>query len=158
MAGLGTAINTAGVMKIENGALVSGQAMMVVLCIALGALVGEMINIEEWFERFGEWLKRKTGNAKDKNFVNGFDLFFWKRMRVFRNSCFRVRRCDHVAGNTTETDHDGSRAELSIHDRIYPDLLCGIKSGLGKENSGCKLVAGTCVCGHSGIFANFILK
>ena len=102
MAGLGTAINTAGVMKIENGALVSGQAMMVVLCIALGALVGEMINIEEWFERFGEWLKRKTGNAKDKNFVNGFDLFFWKRMRVFRNSCFRVRRCDHVAGNTTD--------------------------------------------------------
>lgn len=88
MAGLGTAINTAGVMKIENGALVSGQAMMVVLCIALGALVGEMINIEEWFERFGEWLKRKTGNAKDKNFVNGFDLFFWKRIRVFRNSCF----------------------------------------------------------------------
>ena len=71
MAGLGTAINTAGVMKIENGALVSGQAMMVVLCIALGALVGEMLNIEEWFERFGEWLKRKTGNAKDKNFVNG---------------------------------------------------------------------------------------
>ena len=41
MAGLGTAINTAGVMKIENGALVSGQEMMVVLCIALGALVGE---------------------------------------------------------------------------------------------------------------------
>ena len=78
MAGLGTAINTAGVMKIENGALVSGQAMMVVLCIALGALVGEMINIEEWFERFGEWLKRKTGNAKDKNFVNGFDLFSGK--------------------------------------------------------------------------------
>ncbi|MGN0403729.1 MAG: DUF554 domain-containing protein, partial [Bariatricus sp.] len=61
-----------GMMKIENGALVSGQTMLVVLCIALGALVGEMINIEEWFERFGEWLKRKTGNAKDKNFVNGF--------------------------------------------------------------------------------------
>lgn len=126
MAGLGTAINTAGVMKIENGALVSGQAMMVVLCIALGALVGEMINIEEWFERFGEWLKRKTGNAKDKNFVNGFDLFSWERMRVFRNSCFRVRRCDHVAGNTTETDHDGSRAELSFYDRFYFDLLCGV--------------------------------
>lgn len=61
-----------GMMKIEDGALVSGQTMLVVLCIALGALVGEMINIEDWFEQFGEWLKRKTGNAKDKNFVNGF--------------------------------------------------------------------------------------
>ena len=61
-----------GMMKIENGALESGQTMLVVLCIALGAMVGEIINIENWFERFGEWLKRKTGNAKDKNFVNGF--------------------------------------------------------------------------------------
>ena len=158
MAGLGTAINTAGVMKIENGALVSGQAMMVVLCIALGALVGEMINIEEWFERFGEWLKRKTGNAKDKNFVNGFDLFSWERMRAFRNSCFRVRRCDHVAGNTTETDHDGSRAELSLYDRFYFDLLCRNKFGLGKENEGCKQASVTWVCGHSGFFADFILS
>lgn len=35
-------------------------------------MIGESINIEGWFERFGEWLKIKTGNAKDKDFVNGF--------------------------------------------------------------------------------------
>ena len=49
-----------------------GRSMFVVVCIALGTLVGELINIEGLFERFGEWLKVKTGNAKDKDFVNAF--------------------------------------------------------------------------------------
>lgn len=69
-------IGVAGAMeemlKIENGSLTSGHAMLVVLCLTLGALVGEIVNIEDKFEKFGEWLKIKTGNAKDKNFVNGF--------------------------------------------------------------------------------------
>jgi uncharacterized membrane protein YqgA involved in biofilm formation len=30
------------------------------------------MNIEGAFERFGEWLKIKSGNAKDKGFVNAF--------------------------------------------------------------------------------------
>lgn len=61
-----------GMMKIEGTSLTSGRSMFVVICLALGALIGESINIEGWFERFGEWLKIKTGNAKDKDFVNGF--------------------------------------------------------------------------------------
>lgn len=61
-----------GMMQIENGALTSGRSMFVVICLALGALVGETIDIDGKFERFGEWLKVKTGNAKDKDFVNGF--------------------------------------------------------------------------------------
>lgn len=59
-------------LRIENDSLYSGKAMLVVICLALGAFVGEMIGIENQFERFGEWLRIKTGNAKDKNFVNGF--------------------------------------------------------------------------------------
>ena len=61
-----------GMLKIEDGTLGSSQTMLVVICLALGGLIGEIINIENWFERFGEWLKIKTGNAKDKNFVNAF--------------------------------------------------------------------------------------
>lgn len=57
---------------MEQMLLVGGKSMFVVICIALGALVGELINIEGWVERFGEWLKVKTGNAKDKDFVNAF--------------------------------------------------------------------------------------
>lgn len=52
--------------------LAAERSMFIVVCIALGALVGELINIERLFERFGEWLKKKTGNAKDKDFVNAF--------------------------------------------------------------------------------------
>ena len=61
-----------GMLTIDNGVISSGHAMLVTICLALGTMVGEIINIEEWFERFGEWLKVKTGNAKDKEFVNAF--------------------------------------------------------------------------------------
>ena len=61
-----------GMMKIENGTLAGGRSMFVVICLALGALIGETIDIDGLFERFGEWLKMRTGNAKDKDFVNGF--------------------------------------------------------------------------------------
>lgn len=61
-----------GMLSVDGGGLRSGQALMVVLCLALGALVGEAIDIEARFTRFGEWLKQKTGNAKDKGFVDGF--------------------------------------------------------------------------------------
>ena len=61
-----------GMLQLREGGLQSGQALMVVLCLAFGALVGEAVDIESRFERFGEWLKQKTGNAKDKSFVDGF--------------------------------------------------------------------------------------
>lgn len=61
-----------GMLTVQDGGIVSQSAMFVVLALVLGALIGELINIEGWFERFGEWLKIKTGNAKDKNFVNAF--------------------------------------------------------------------------------------
>lgn len=61
-----------GMLKISGTSVSSGKSMFVVISIALGALIGEILNIEHWFERFGEWLKIKTGNAKDKTFVDGF--------------------------------------------------------------------------------------
>lgn len=61
-----------GMLTINDGVITSGQAMLVTICLASGTLVGEAINIEGLFERFGEWLKIKTGNAKDQDFVNAF--------------------------------------------------------------------------------------
>lgn len=37
-----------------------------------GTLIGELIGIEKGFDRFGEWLKKKSGNDGDKQFVNAF--------------------------------------------------------------------------------------
>lgn len=61
-----------GMLTINNGVISSGQAMLVTLCLALGTLVGEIIDIERYIEKFGEWLKIKTGNSKDSEFVNAF--------------------------------------------------------------------------------------
>ena len=61
-----------GMLHIDAGTIVSGKSMLVVLCLAIGTIIGELIGIEKGFERFGEWLKKKTGNSKDKQFVNAF--------------------------------------------------------------------------------------
>ena len=73
--GVGTLfLSVAGAMNymLHNDLLPGGGSMLIIACLALGGLIGEILNIENWFERFGEWLKKKTGNAKDKQFVNGF--------------------------------------------------------------------------------------
>ena len=61
-----------GMMKVRGDSLVSGQSLLIICCLALGALIGEILGIEEGFQRFGEWLKRKTGNERDAGFVNAF--------------------------------------------------------------------------------------
>ena len=75
--GLGTmCLGIAGVMEgmlsVEDGRIVSGRGLFVILCLAVGVLIGEWIDLEAKFERFGEWLKKKSGNAKDEKFVDGF--------------------------------------------------------------------------------------
>ena len=59
-------------LTVENGAVVSHGAMLVIGCLTIGAVIGELLDLEGAFERFGEWLKQKTGNAKDKRFVDAF--------------------------------------------------------------------------------------
>lgn len=61
-----------GMLSVEGNSIVSANSMLIVVCLAIGALIGEILNIEDKFERFGEWLKQKSGNAKDKRFVEGF--------------------------------------------------------------------------------------
>ena len=77
MCGLGTMfLGIAGVMEgmlsVEGNKVVSGRGLFVLLCLVVGILIGEWIDLEDKFERFGEWLKRKSGNAKDAKFVDGF--------------------------------------------------------------------------------------
>lgn len=62
-----------GIMSLgADGKLHSGRSMLIVSCLALGALVGELIDIEGWFERLGEWLKKKSGSSGDNKFIDGF--------------------------------------------------------------------------------------
>lgn len=59
-------------LSVENGTIVSSGSMLIIGCLAIGSFVGELMDIEGGFERFGQWLKIKSGNAKDKGFVNAF--------------------------------------------------------------------------------------
>lgn len=61
-----------GMLQIDGASLTSGRSMLVVLCLALGTVIGELLGIENCFERFGEWLKGRTGNAGDASLVNAF--------------------------------------------------------------------------------------
>lgn len=69
---LGIAGALEGMLTVEGTGVVSGGTMLIISCLALGSLVGEFLDLEGAFERFGQWLKIKTGNAKDKGFVDAF--------------------------------------------------------------------------------------
>ncbi len=59
-------------ITVEAAAIVSSGSMLIIGCLTIGAVIGEAMDIEGAFERFGEFLKIKSGNAKDKGFVNAF--------------------------------------------------------------------------------------
>ena len=59
-------------IPLDEKSLPGGGSMLIIACVALGGLLGELVNIDRGFERFGEWLKWKTGSAGDQGFVNGF--------------------------------------------------------------------------------------
>ena len=61
-----------GMLKIKSSQISSGRSMLVVLCLAVGTIIGELIGIENGFEHFGQWLKKKSGNGEDASFVNAF--------------------------------------------------------------------------------------
>ncbi len=61
-----------GMLSVVDGKIVYGGDFLIIGCLALGALIGELVNIEGGFEKFGEWLKRKTKSTGDNNFIEGF--------------------------------------------------------------------------------------
>lgn len=69
-------LGIAGAMEkmitVENGVLKSGGTMMMIGILAVGAVIGEWMNIEKHMEEFGVWLKVKTKSEGDAGFVDGF--------------------------------------------------------------------------------------
>lgn len=59
-------------MTVTSDGLTSGGTMMIVVSFAVGSLLGEWINLERRIVQFGNWLKVKTGNSREKMFVDGF--------------------------------------------------------------------------------------
>lgn len=78
--GLGMSVMFVGIagtlkemLKVDgSGALHSHGALMLVVSIALGAVLGELADIESKFEAFGEWIRRKVHSEGDDKFVEAF--------------------------------------------------------------------------------------
>ena len=69
---LGLAGALSGLLTVEDDSLSTGDTMNMILSLAFGALLGEILNLDALFERFGAWLKHKTGSDGDRRFTEGF--------------------------------------------------------------------------------------
>ena len=59
-------------LRVENGSLLSGGTLMLVISMALGAFFGELLDLDQKMENFGRWLRDKSGNQSDNQFLNAF--------------------------------------------------------------------------------------
>lgn len=55
-----------------SGTLENYNTMLLIAALLGGGLIGEIINIDGAFEKFGIWLRSKSGNDGDSKFVGGF--------------------------------------------------------------------------------------
>lgn len=65
-------INISEAGGVLKGSIDTQGTIMMIVSLAGGAFLGELINIDNWFERFGVWLRDKTGNQGDSGFVDAF--------------------------------------------------------------------------------------
>jgi len=61
-----------GIFTVKDCFLETGGTMLMIASLTIGALLGELINIEAQMERFGEWFKEKAKSSGDTKFVEGF--------------------------------------------------------------------------------------
>jgi hypothetical protein len=65
-------VEITGTQDTLSASLNTQGTMMMILSLALGALIGEWINLDKWFEVFGKWLRDKTGSQGDSRFIDAF--------------------------------------------------------------------------------------
>lgn len=61
-----------GMFQVQGETVSAGHTMLIIASLIVGALIGSLADLDKQVTRFGEWLKAKTGNASDKQFVEGF--------------------------------------------------------------------------------------
>ena len=69
-------VGIAGAMEqmlmIENGRLIPRNIMMVICCLAIGAIVGEYFDLDGKMNQFADYVKKKSNNGNDTKFVVAF--------------------------------------------------------------------------------------
>ena len=59
-------------LSVQSDTLFAGGSMMLIASVCIGAVLGELLNLEKRTEQFGSWLKARTKSDKDAGFVEGF--------------------------------------------------------------------------------------
>ena len=79
MKGMGVCVlflGLAGAMEhmltVQDGTLSSGGTMLVILSFIGGGILGGALDLEGQLERFGRWLRARTGAEGDATFLDGF--------------------------------------------------------------------------------------
>ncbi len=68
--GIGGAVS--GLVTVSGGALGTQHTMLLVLCMMLGALIGEALDIERRLAGLGAWCQARFAGGADSRFVEGF--------------------------------------------------------------------------------------
>ncbi|WFF71764.1 DUF554 domain-containing protein [Proteiniclasticum sp. QWL-01] len=68
--GIGGALSQ--MLSVVDGKLTSSGSMMMIISLAGGAVMGELLQIENKVFQFGDWLKRISHSGEDNRFVSGF--------------------------------------------------------------------------------------
>ena len=62
-----------GILVVNDDLLDSRNTLLMILCLVLGAVLGELLNIDHWMQGLGERLRRKVrARDEDSYFVEGF--------------------------------------------------------------------------------------
>lgn len=59
-------------LVISGNSIETRGTMLLVVCLCLGGLLGELADIEGNIERFGAWLRLKSHSERDPRFIEGF--------------------------------------------------------------------------------------
>ena len=69
---LGLAGALADLLTVHDGHLEMDGTLMMVVCLALGGLIGEALGLQRGLDSLGEWLRRRSGSEGDTGFVPAF--------------------------------------------------------------------------------------
>ena len=97
--GLGGALSEALSLGADGRLVFSGSGMLLAAMIG-GALIGEVINLEDHMEQFGRFLRNRTRSQGDPRFVEGFvrrrsrsASARWRSSAPSTTGCSLIRQC-----------------------------------------------------------------
>lgn len=60
------------ILVVHGNHISTTGTIMATVSLVVGTLIGELINIDHQFIKFGKWLRRYVGSGNDSKFVDGF--------------------------------------------------------------------------------------